>query len=177
MSVLLSELRYAHSDHIDLQDDLTLLQEQVALCKGTLQQLVRAAEADRRQAIKEQSVVDWLQGSLNRWHLMRPEATFKYQLLGVGTAPVILPPVDLTQALLNLLNNAADACPDNLVVELRWDLQWSIITIRDYGAGVPLAIAEQLGKPFFYHQGKRLWLRTVFKSDKCCTCRWHSKIV
>ncbi len=62
MSVLLSELRYAHSDHIDLQDDLTLLQEQVALCKGTLQQLVRAAEADRRQAIKEQSVVDWLQG-------------------------------------------------------------------------------------------------------------------
>lgn len=154
MSVLLAELRYLHRDQVDLQEDLTLLQEQVKLCKGTLQQLVRAAEADRRQTIKEQSVVDWLQGSLNRWHLMRPEATFKYQLVGVGTVPVILPPVDLTQALLNLLNNAADACPDNLVIELCWDLQWSIITIRDHGAGVPLAIAEQLGKPFFTTKGK-----------------------
>jgi two-component system sensor histidine kinase RegB len=154
MSVLLTELRHAHRDEIELQDDLTLLQEQVKLCKGTLQQLVRAAEADRRQTIEEQSVTGWLEGALNRWHLMRPEATFKYHLLTEGIAPVMLPPVDLTQALLNLLNNAADACPDNLVIQLRWDPQWIIITIRDYGAGVPLAIAEQLGKPFFTTKGK-----------------------
>lgn len=154
MSVLLTELRHAHRNETELQEDLTLLQEQVKLCKGTLQQLVRAAEADRRQAIEEQSVVDWLETALSRWHLMRPEATYRYQLVGVGEAPSLMPPVDLTQALLNLLNNAADACPDNLVIRLRWDEQWIVITIRDYGAGVPLAIAEQLGKPFFTTKGK-----------------------
>ncbi|HHX35364.1 MAG TPA: HAMP domain-containing histidine kinase [Gammaproteobacteria bacterium] len=154
MSVLLTELRREHRDETELQEDLTLLQEQVKLCKGTLQHLVRAAEADRRQAIEEQSVVTWLESALNRWHLMRPEATYEYQLAGAGVAPTLMPPVDLTQALLNLLNNAADACPDNLVIGLRWDQQWMIITIRDYGAGVPLAIAEQLGKPFFTTKGK-----------------------
>ncbi len=154
MSVLLNDLRREHRDVPELQDDLALLQEQVKLCKGTLQQLVRAAEADRRQAIEEQTVVQWLETGLSRWHLMRPEATYHYQLEGVGSAPTLLPPVDLTQALLNLLNNAADACPDNLLIRLRWDEQWIVITIRDYGAGVPLAIAEQLGKPFFTTKGK-----------------------
>ncbi|MCK9534597.1 MAG: ATP-binding protein [Pseudomonas sp.] len=154
MSVLLTELRREHRDQLELQEDLTLLQEQVKLCKGTLQHLVRAAEADRRQAIEEQSVLSWLETALHRWHLMRPEATYRYQLAGMGAAPTLMPPVDLTQALLNLLNNAADACPDNLLIGLDWNQQWIIITIRDYGAGVPLAIAEQLGKPFFTTKGK-----------------------
>ena len=154
MSVLLNELRREHREQPALQEDLAVLQAQVQLCKGTLQQLVRAAEADRRQAIEEQTVMHWLESALNRWHLMRPEATYRYQLAGVGSPPTLLPPVDLTQALLNLLNNAADACPENLVVRLSWDQQWVVITIRDYGAGVPLAIAEQLGKPFFTTKGK-----------------------
>lgn len=153
MSVLLNELRREHHD-VQLQEDLTLLQEQVQLCKGTLQQLVRAAEADRRQTIEEQSVESWLDTALNRWHLMRPEATFTYRVLGTGVVPTVLPPVDLNQAVLNLLNNAADACPDQLTISLDWDGQWIVIRIRDYGVGVPLAIAEQLGKPFFTTKGK-----------------------
>ncbi|VXC54084.1 Histidine kinase [Pseudomonas sp. 8AS] len=154
ISVLLKELRQEYRDKPALQDDLALLQEQVKLCKETLQHLVRAAEADRRQAVAEQSAVQWLEATLNRWHLMRPEATYRYQCLGAGSVPRLLPPADLTQALLNLLNNAADACPDKLDIRLDWDHQWMVLSIRDHGAGVPLAIAEQLGKPFFTTKGK-----------------------
>lgn len=154
MSVLLGELRHEHQAEKDLQEDLELLQSQVKLCKGTLQQLVRAAEAERQQTIVEQSAVDWLQATLSRWHLMRPEVTYRYEATGDGEVPTLLPAVDLAQALLNLLNNAADACPDNVQIRLWWDQEWIVITIRDYGAGVPLAIAEQLGKPFFTTKGK-----------------------
>ena len=52
MSVLLNELRQERPQDPTLQEDLALLQEQVKQCKHTLQQLVRAAEADRRQAIE-----------------------------------------------------------------------------------------------------------------------------
>jgi len=153
MSVLIKELRQEHKDPL-LQEDLAVLQEQVRLCKDTLQQLVRAAEAERRQAVEEQSAAAWLEAALNRWHLMRPEANYRYQRLGHGSIPRLAPPPDLTQALLNLLNNAADACPNDLDIRLDWDAHGLCISIRDHGAGVPLAIAEQLGKPFFTTKGK-----------------------
>jgi two-component system sensor histidine kinase RegB len=153
MSVLLKEMQQDHPDPM-LQDDLKVLQDQVKLCKETLQQLVRAAEANRRLAIDMQDVTDWLDEALNRWHLMRPEASYRFHRLGQGTVPRMAPPPDLTQALLNLLNNAADACPENLKVTLDWDVENLTISIRDHGAGVPLAIAEQIGKPFFTTKGK-----------------------
>ena len=153
MSVLLKEMRQDHHDP-NLQDDLMVLQDQVKLCKETLQQLVRAAEANRRMAVVEQDVTFWLDEALSRWHLMRPEATYRFQRLGQGAVPRLAPPPDLTQALLNLLNNAADACPDDLQVRLDWDAEDIVISIRDRGPGVPLAIAEQIGKPFFTTKGK-----------------------
>lgn len=153
MSVLLNELRQDWPDP-RLQEDLALLQSQVRLCKETLQQLVRAAEAERRQAIQEQTAREWVEAVVNRWHLMRPEATYSYQCEGIGSPPRLMPPADLSQALMNVLNNATDACPENLDIRLGWDAQWVRVTIRDHGPGVPLAIAEQIGKPFFTTKGK-----------------------
>ncbi|MDH0748353.1 ATP-binding protein [Pseudomonas sp. GD03842] len=153
MSVLLKEMQQDNKDPA-LKEDLAVLQDQVKLCKETLQQLVRAAEANRRMAVEEQTVSRWLDQALDRWHLMRPEATYRFQRLGQGDVPMVAPPPDLTQALLNLLNNAADACPDGLEVTLDWDIAEISITIRDHGAGVPLAVAEQIGKPFFTTKGK-----------------------
>ncbi|QBF25314.1 HAMP domain-containing histidine kinase [Pseudomonas tructae] len=153
MSVLIKEMRQDHSDPL-LQEDLAVLQDQVKLCKETLQNLVRAAEANRRLAVENQEVTFWLDEALNRWHLMRPEASYRFQRLGQGSVPRLAPPPDLTQALLNLLNNAADACPDDLAVRLDWDAQDMVISIRDHGPGVPAAIAESIGKPFFTTKGK-----------------------
>ncbi|MDD2048999.1 MULTISPECIES: ATP-binding protein [Pseudomonas] len=153
MSVLIKEMRQDHNDPL-LQEDLAVLQDQVKLCKETLQNLVRAAEANRRMAVEDQEVTAWLDEALNRWHLMRPEASYRFQRLGQGSVPRLAPPPDLTQALLNLLNNAADACPDELEVRLDWDAQDMVISIRDHGPGVPVAIAESIGKPFFTTKGK-----------------------
>jgi two-component system sensor histidine kinase RegB len=153
MSVLLKEMRQDHTDPA-LLEDLGVLQDQVKACKETLQQLVRAAEANRRMAVVNREASVWISECLNRWHLMRPETTYRYQQAGQGQVPCLAPPPDLTQALLNLLNNAADACPEDLEVTLDWDSENIFISIRDHGAGVPLAIAEQIGKPFFTTKGK-----------------------
>lgn len=158
MSVLLGELRQEYQGQYSLQDDLALLQEQVGLCKSTLQNLVRAAEEDRQQSVRVQSLAEWFEVTLNRWHLMRPEATYAYDYSGTGCVPLVKPPADFSQALLNMLNNATDACADNLSIHLHWDEQEVCISIRDHGMGVPVQIVEQLGKPFITTKGKGLGL-------------------
>jgi len=147
ISVLLTELRHEHQDPA-LQEDLAMLQEQVGQCKSTLQQLVRAAEIDRREAPPEQSVSDWVNSALNRWNLMRPEVSYQYQCQGPGEPPKLSVPTDLSQALLSLLNNAADACPQQLEIRLNWDNSHIHLTIHDQGCGVSPAIAKQIGQPF-----------------------------
>ena len=61
-----------------------------------------------------------------------------------------MPPADLSQSLLNLLNNATDASPEDLEIRLDWDAQWIRLTIRDHR----VAIAEQIGRPFITTKGK-----------------------
>ena len=53
MSVLLKEISKDYSDPL-LQEDLAVLQEQVKLCKESLQHMVRSAEDSRRQPEKMQ---------------------------------------------------------------------------------------------------------------------------
>lgn len=151
MSVLLKELRREYPQ-AGLQEDLALLQQQVGQCKESLQQLVRAAEAERLQPTRVRPVDRWLLEVIDRWHLMRPEVIYSYRQRS-GRAPSLAVPTDLGQALLNLLNNAADANPEGIQIDLQWDQARVAVGIHDRGRGVPLAIAEQIGKPFITTKG------------------------
>lgn len=154
MSVLLKDL---HADNKDplIQEDLELLQEQVRQCKVSLQQMVRSAEFNRSQPHSMQAADSWLRGLLERWQLMRPEVSCRLRPLPDGKVPLIKDSPELGQSILNLLNNAADACPDNIQIGLEWNEQRLRLCIRDFGPGVPLHIAEQLGTAFVTTKGKK----------------------
>lgn len=154
MSVLLKDLRNDYSEP-QLQEDLAVLQEQVSLCKESLQQMVRRAEHTPSQPVHAEPVDRWLKAILARWQLMRPEASWQLQPLPPGEAPLVRASPELGQAMLNLLNNAVDACPDNITITLEWDHKRMRLLIRDHGPGVPLHIAEQLGTAFVTTKGKK----------------------
>lgn len=154
MSVLLKDLRADHADP-ELQEDLAVLQEQVAQCKQSLQHMVRTAEDHRRQPQQPERVDVWLRALLARWQLMRPEASWQFQPLPDGPVPSVLAGPELSQAILNLLNNAADACLEGIEISLSWNPGRLCLRIRDYGPGVPLHIAEQLGTAFLTTKGKK----------------------
>lgn len=148
MNVLLRDLQDTYPDNKELQEDLALLQAQVQLCKGSLQQLVRAAEAERLNDIKLQTVGSWLHIVLQRWHLMRPEVSYHYACDEIDNEPVFRPHTTVTQALLNILNNAADASPENIEIELTWGKETFTISIHDKGSGIPSFMEDQIAKPF-----------------------------
>ncbi|MCJ8169676.1 ATP-binding protein [Atopomonas sediminilitoris] len=157
MSVLLKELRSDYPADSALQEDLALLQAQVSQCKTSLQTLVRSAERERAQQTPELDAHTWLTQVLERFSLMRPEASWRVEVQ-TGDVPRLMVPADLSQALLNLLNNAADACADGLRIAITWNAREVCVQIRDQGAGLPMGMAEQWGTPFLTTKGGGLGL-------------------
>jgi two-component system sensor histidine kinase RegB len=156
MKLLLDDLQ---AEGPDQQADIELLKQQVQTCHATLKNLVATAESHQRRQFPLQPADRFLHDALERWQVIRPSARYRLDLSAQrGAAPALRPDETLQQAVLNLLNNGADASLEPLELRLEWDTRDIVLHIRDHGTGVPLEIAEQLGKPFVTSKGKGLGL-------------------
>lgn len=155
MQVLLKELEHEYQHDAELLEDLTLLKQQTDICSQRLKQLAQNVK-------QEQATTAWLtaqeliQQTLEQFEIQRPEATYQFQTLGNGQCPSLNCSTSLRQSLLNLLNNAADAEPKGIGIELDWDQQYVYVRIHDQGTGISLEQSEHLGKPFITTKGKGL---------------------
>ena len=59
----------------------------------------------------------------------------------------------LEQALLNLLNNAADVSPEGVELECNWSDKQLNLEIRDRGPGLSGEVARRAGQAFFTTKG------------------------
>ena len=144
MTVLLDEMA---SDDAGLNADIALLKRQVQTCRATLKRLVSTAESHRLQQLRTQRIDEFIAEVLERWHVMRPDARYRWPAV-VGHAPTLRVDDALQQAIINLLDNAADAGDAAVELSLEWDDAQITMRIRDNGPGLAHEIAEQLGKPF-----------------------------
>ncbi len=154
MAVLLSEMRAEAEDNPMLQKDIELLRQQVDTCKTRLQQLVESAD---RRRMGEPQITDaevWLAGVVQRWLVLRPDVSHHMTVAEHRSRPWLAVDTTLEQALTNLLNNAADANPDDITISLDWHDDEVIVDIRDHGPGVALSIADQLGETFVSTKSK-----------------------
>ena len=84
-----------------------------------------------------------------RWRLIRPAAHITERLAGAMPPPSIVTEQTLRQAIINLLNNAADASPLHVELDCRWDRSRLSLEIRDRGPGLSDEAAVQAGRRFF----------------------------
>ncbi|MDT8878113.1 ATP-binding protein [Halomonas saccharevitans] len=156
MAVLLAEMREDAKDDPELTRDLELLRQQVDTCKSRLRHLVQSAD---RRRMAEPEVYDaqaWLAGVVQRWLVLRPDVSHRLEVAERRDPPRLAVDATLDQALTNLLNNAADANPDDIIIRLEWNGDEVIIDIRDHGPGVAMSIADQLGETFVSTKSKGL---------------------
>jgi two-component system sensor histidine kinase RegB len=145
MSVVIGELRREQNIAAQQQDDLKLLDEQVKNCKRILDTLIRHAQ----ETPATQDIERFVLGVLNEWQLLRPTVQYRYQNSGVSPAPQLRADPALRAALLNLLNNAADASPAAMDILLRWDKRQIVLEIHDHGPGLTPEVAARAGSVFF----------------------------
>ncbi|EHA15694.1 ATP-binding protein [Halomonas sp. HAL1] len=154
MAVLLKEMQADALPESELHEDITLLRQQVDVCKSRLQNLV--SNADRRR-MAEPEVLDaevWLAGVVQRWLVLRPDVSHQFEVAEKRSRPWLAVDATLDQALTNLLNNAADANPEHIAIRLDWQDESVVIDIRDHGPGVAMSIADQLGETFISTKSK-----------------------
>lgn len=149
MAIVIGELQKDQLDNAEFQHDIKILRNQIIQCKRTLTQLLADVGQTRSEDSSGQAVDLFLQQVLDKWQLMRPMVKFTYRCSGVQPAPQIISAQLLSQSILNLLNNAADASLDRIEIESSWSQHELLLEILDYGKGLSEEAVQRAGQAFF----------------------------
>jgi two-component system sensor histidine kinase RegB len=148
MAILTAELEqeYTNPDYSDLHRKLGILRGQISRCKETLSVISASAGADRAESGHKMSVNDYLDKVIAEWREQRPKANLNVAINSRTIAADILAERTLSQALTNILNNAADASPDDISFQADWNNEVLNLEVSDRGPGLSAEIYNQLGK-------------------------------
>lgn len=152
MAVVIRELQLSHENDPEIREDLALLREQVDRCKQTISQILASTGQSRDESLRSMTLDAYLHRLLDEWQIIRPHARLSITLHGAQPAPLIAADRTLEQALLNLLDNAADAngaSQEALRFTAGWNGETCRIEILDCGPGLNVEAGERLGDAFF----------------------------
>jgi two-component system sensor histidine kinase RegB len=151
MAVLVDEMA-RHQDADDrgrLAEDLRIMSGQIEACRGILGAVVAYGQDALVDEKRIEPVDAFLRESVARWRLLRPGAKLELRWTDLQPAARISADGALRQALLSLLNNAADASPQAVEMDCACDSGNLRIVIQDRGPGIASELRATLGKPFF----------------------------
>lgn len=147
LAVVIGELKREQAIPAEWRDNLDVLDGQVQACKRILDKLLaHAQDADTQTS---QPLESFIAATLDEWQLLRPTVQYHYQGTGAQPAPHLRIDPALRAALLNLLNNAADASPQRIDIEANWNQHTLTLCILDHGLGLTPEAAARAGSAFF----------------------------
>ncbi|MBI3902608.1 MAG: HAMP domain-containing histidine kinase [Nitrosomonadales bacterium] len=147
LAVVIGELKRDQAVLPEWRGNLDILDSQVQVCKRILGKLLANAHDVGERA--EQPLGQFLAETLDEWQLLRPTVRCNYQASGAQSAPQLSIDPALRAALLNLLNNAADASPHEVDIQAHWDAGNFTLSIHDHGPGLTPEAAARAGSAFF----------------------------
>lgn len=146
MKLLLSELEIEHADNKNLAADLHLLKQQVNHCAGILKQLVQDSAAQSQGQAPQKPLQDYVTHILDRWQLLRPHVTYQLIFNAEWASTSVAFDSRIDMAIINLLTNAADANPQNVIVDITVQGNKIIWKISDQGDGISPEQLAALGQ-------------------------------
>ncbi|MDO8328996.1 MAG: ATP-binding protein [Fluviicoccus sp.] len=133
MAVVMADLEQDVPEN--LKADVRLVQQQIGVCKEKLVRMVLEVRQGSTDA-EPMPLIDFTERVLEHFSLLRPTVKIQRPLMMSPNAGQIAVDRQLEQALLNLLNNAADVSPED--VSLRYQIRQGRVRleIRDRGPGL-----------------------------------------
>ncbi|GAV19149.1 two-component system, sensor histidine kinase RegB [Mariprofundus micogutta] len=149
MAVLSKEMEQEYQGQPELLDNIRILRSQVDRCKTTLGQISASAGQMKAESGHREDVKSCLNHCVGRWQELHPDTSITVALKGSDPVPVIVVDETVNQAVINVLNNAAEASPEKIELCADWSVAELNLEIRDFGEGLSQTALEALGKPFF----------------------------
>ena len=148
ISVVVGELRDHDSPPPDWKESIDMLWSQVQLCRRSLSAMAGAAGVERLGEVQNVPATELVAEVAARLRALRPEVPLKLGLY-IEDHLVLRSDHTLAQAVMNFLNNAADASPDWVelrAVQDRLNPLKLVIEVRDRGPGIAPELRQRLGK-------------------------------
>ncbi|WP_421621213.1 ATP-binding protein [Alkalilimnicola ehrlichii] len=150
MSMVVEELRDSREDDEALQEDLDILESQIQVCKQTLAELMEAAGNGQARSGGQASLRQFIGRIINTWSIMRPDVRHRLHFQEPFENPCIFTEQTLMHAIINLLNNAADASVANGSDRVQIDVACRdgelTLSVIDEGQGLDADAMEQAGR-------------------------------
>lgn len=149
MAILIGEIEreYGGATNSELSARMQILREQVSRCKQALSVMSASAGEIRAESGHMMTVTAYLDSVIASWRQQRRRGVrIDYRKSGVKPDPVLIAELTLTQALINILNNAAEVSHDKVALHARWDHRMVTLRILDSGPGISPDVSDLLGK-------------------------------
>src|SRR5262249_47311525 len=136
--------------------DLRIISDQIEACRHSLSDMMVGHGVAEMVAGESESVKDFLRDIIDRFEILRPGVKVACRWRGSQATPEIRADRCLGQAILNLLDNAADAAPEE---EIEMNCSWSPrdlqVLIKDRGPGISHTLCDRLGHSLLTTKGEK----------------------
>ncbi len=149
MAVLCREIERDHSNDLALRDNLGILRNQIERCKGILSNMASDAGELHAEGGRPTYLASYLQEMLDDWRSVHCDTAINVHLEGARPGPLIIADKTLTHALVNILNNAADAANGLVEFDARWTGEQLNIRVHDDGKGLDPGARAAIGRKIY----------------------------
>ncbi|QCO68125.2 HAMP domain-containing histidine kinase [Luteimonas yindakuii] len=137
----------------ELREDVAEMEAQVLRCKAIVTNILLSAGEMRGEAPRETTLHAFLDDLAAEWRSSRPVRRFEYRN-GCEQDPPLVSDPGLRQMVFNVLDNALEASPQHVALDVACRDSDLVIEIADSGGGFDAAILERLGTPYNSSKGE-----------------------
>jgi two-component system, sensor histidine kinase RegB len=137
----------------ELHRDVVEMQLQVARCKSIVTNILLAAGGPRAEAPTETGLHAMLDDLAEEWRQARNPPSFAYANR-CSRDPLIVSDTGLRQMVFNVLDNALEASPGWVALDVHCDDEALILDVSDAGPGFAGDVLQRLGSPYNTSKGR-----------------------
>ena len=155
LAVILGDWKHmpALVQDVSLKDEIAEMEAQVLRCKSIVSGILVSAGETRGEHSSETTVRIFLDSLVNEWRATRAVNTFIYDNQ-VDDDTAMVADTTLQQMVFNVLDNARDASPEWVFLQISRDADVLRIVVKDRGPGFAPEVLSQIGVPYRSTKGR-----------------------